>query len=319
MKVGFKIVGYKKYWINLISELKIKYPDIIFEEMDKENISEYDVLVSGFLKPEDVKKSQKLKAVFVPFTGINGLPIKELLDRGIIVSNSHTKADTIAEKALGLTLAVLGKVVYYDKKLRKGRWSGFYSEETGQGWNTLYGKKVGIYGMGNIGTNICKLLKPFKCEIYSIKRDKTDKCVDTYVCDLTELAEKVDILYVCVPMTSETKGSVNKEIIEKMTGGYIINVARGKIIDEKALYDGLKNNILEGAGIDTWYLYPRSNKEQFPSKYPIHELKNVVMSPHVAGDSNENRYANANDAKDQLIHYIETNEVKNAVDLSKYL
>lgn len=319
MKVGVKVFSFRSYWEKTISELSIKYPDVDFEIYNKENIAEYELLVAGFLKPSKVEEAKKLKVILVPFTGINGLPIKELLDKNIKVCNSHAKAETIAEKALGLTLSVLGKTTYYDREMRKGKWHGINAGETSGGWNTLYEKKIGIYGMGNIGKNILNLLKPFRCKIYTIDRGKKIKNVDYFVDNLYELADKTDILFVCVPATNNTIGSINKQIIDRLKDGYIVNMARGNVIDEEALYYGLKNKVLAGAGIDTWYLYPRGKNVQYPSKYSIHELENVVLSPHVAGDSIENGYANSNDAKEQLINYIESKELPNAVDLMKYL
>lgn len=319
MKIGVKVFSFKNYWKETISELSTKYPDVDFEIYNKENIADYELLVTGFLKPNIIKEAKKLKGILVPFTGINGLPIKELLDKDIKVCNSHAKAETIAEKALGLTLSVLGKTAYYDREMRKGKWHGLNAGETSGGWNTLFEKKIGIYGMGNIGKNIVNLLKPFKCKIYTIDRGKKIENVDYFVNDVYELADKTDILFVCVPATKKTIGSINKQIIDSLKDGYIVNVARGNVIDEEALYYGLKNNVLAGAGIDTWYLYPREKKEQYPSKYSIHQLENVVLSPHVAGDSIENGYDNSNDAKRQLIKYIESKELPDAVDLKKYL
>jgi len=87
-----------------------------------------------------------------------------------------------------------------------------------------------------------------------------------------------------LPLTKETHHLINKEIISQMQGKFLVNVGRGQIIEEEALYYALKNGILAGAAIDTWYLYPDSDHAvQLPSRYPIHTFKNVVISPHVGG------------------------------------
>jgi phosphoglycerate dehydrogenase-like enzyme len=100
---------------------------------------------------------------------------------------------------------------------------------------------------------------------------------------MDKVIDKSDIIYVCLPLTQETVGIIDEKKLSRMKDKYLINVGRGVIIDEKALFDALSKKILRGAGIDVWYNYPKSKEINQPSRYPFHTLPNVVLSPHVAG------------------------------------
>ena len=125
------------------------------------------------------------------------------------------------------------------------------------------------------------------------------------------------ILFVCAPLTDETKGIINKNILSKMQNKFLINVSRGRIVEEEALYWALNENVLAGVALDAWYIYPENNNElrTWPSNYPIQNFKNVVMSPHAASHAIEAKWDYVDDAFDNLVRFIKTGEVKNRVNI----
>lgn len=324
LKVAISLGKLNDYCVNRIEKLSEKFSDVefeIFEDREETDFSQSDIIVSGRLSIEDLRSVHNLKALFVPFTGVNKFPLKELNEQGVVVCNSHGKAPIVAERAFALAMATLGRVVEMHNLMKdEGVW--LTRKHWGiEFWTSLFNKKCGILGMGNIGCTIIRLLEPFNCEIVALDRDKDKNMADRTVSDIETLAEYSDVLFVCLPLVSETKGIINKQVLSKMQGKFIINVARGEIIDEEALYWALENNILAGVGMDVWYNYPTPpyDKGSFPSRFPIHEFKNVVMSPHAASHAIESKNDYYEDTFDQVDYFLETNTFKRKVNIGKYL
>lgn len=305
MKVTIAVGKLDDYCVKRVQTLREAFAHIEFQVIEDKDIREFSdshCLVTRALSSEELSNAKNLKAVFVPFTGVNKFPVQELQERGIILSSSHGKAAVVAEKALALTMAVMGRVVEMHNLMQddgiwltRARWGCEY-------WNSLRNKKCGIYGMGHIAQHLIQLLRPFNPTIVGLERDRRKELADTYVADLNALAQESDILFVCVPLSQETMGSIDRGILSKMQGKFIVNVGRGEVIDEEALYWALSSKILAGAGIDVWYRYPEVNSMEptFPSRFPIHELPNVVMSPHAASHAIEFKDGYYQDTFDQL-------------------
>ena len=309
MKVTISVGKLDDYCASRIENLRQAYTHVEFELNEDQKVRVFPkshVLVTRSLTSSELQDMPHLKAVFVPFTGTNKFPVQELLERGINLRNSHGKAEVVAEKAFALALSVMGRVVEMhtlmkDKGiwLTRARWGGEY-------WNSLRNKKCGIYGMGHIARHLIKLLQPFDPTIVGLERDRKKALADIHVPDLNSLARESDVIFVCVPLSEETRGSIDKKVLSEMQGKFIINVGRGEVIEEEALYWALSNNVLAGAGIDVWYKYPEVNSLEpaFPSKYPIHELPNVVMSPHAASHAIEFKDGYYRETFDKLEAYL---------------
>ncbi len=279
-------------WARKIDELKKEFPQdefISYNDTDQleKHLMDADGVVTIRISKEQIELAKNLKVAFLPYAGMDMLPFDDLKEKGIIISNSHGNAPVVAERALALTLALLGKVIEYHNDLKEGIWHGFW---VGNGlddtWTSLFQKACGIIGAGTIGYYIAKMLKVFDCDVYGYKKHKIDNIPEYYdeiYYDMDKVIDKSDIIYVCLPLTQETVGIIDEKKLSRMKDKYLINVGRGVIIDEKALFDALSKKILRGAGIDVWYNYPKSKEINQPSRYPFHTLPNVVLSPHVAG------------------------------------
>ncbi len=316
--------GFEKYWEREFAKIKEKFSNILFVfARSKEDVVNHlldaDVYIGGYLTDREVETAENLKIIFVPWAGVDLLPRESLIKKGVMVSNSHGNAKIVAQRAITLALAVMGKVVSYHNDLQKGIWHGFAAGfNESELWTSLWGKKCSILGFGNIGQYLAKILKGFDCNITAFKRKiiKIDD-VDDVTNDLYGAVSSSDVVFSLLPLTPFTEDLLNWDLLSKMKGKFLVNVGRGKVINEYALFKALKDNILAGAAIDVWYQYPtKEAKVVLPSKYPIHLLNNVVISPHVGGYSIEGQVNRIKDVCDGLLSFIERGVPKNLVDLT---
>jgi len=242
-----------------------------------------EVIISGRVKADNLLYLPNLKMVIVPYTGLNGLDLPALEAAGVEVMNTSAHGRFVAERAVAMMLAQRGRLINFHNALKEQYWSKRYEDDR-EAWKTSYDKKVAIYGYGTIGQEVGRLIRSFNPKIGVLSyKDREFVDVSTFE-DLKALCHWCDVLFITAPLTLDTKNSLNDEILKGMTGVSIINVGRGGIIDEKAIYQRLKDGTIGGFSSDVWYQYP--NKEQpncWPSKYPFQELDNVVMTPHNAG------------------------------------
>jgi phosphoglycerate dehydrogenase-like enzyme len=289
-----KIVFYtrlNRLWLQRIEELKREFSHAEFvterRRVDGE-VEEAHALVGGFIPLDIIRRAQKANIIFVPFAGIDALPLDYIRGRGIRVSNAHGNAPYVAERAIALALAFYGRIIDYHNDLRMGKWHGYRVKKgVDDSWDSLQGRSCALLGTGEIGGNIAKLLKAFDCTIIGFKKRRSNtrrKYFDETTLALGEALEKGELIFISLPLTDETKGMLSAEILASLKDKVLINVGRGEIVDEEGLYRSLKEGILKGAGIDVWYRYPRDGEmEVHPSRFPLHELPNVVLSPHIAG------------------------------------
>ncbi len=230
---------------------------------------------------------ENLRGVIIPFTSHAGIDINLMKKKGLKLFNTTVHSPYVAERALQLTLTLLGRIVAYHRRLREGDWSK-KSFLTGRRWNSLYGKKVGLFGYGRIGRAYHDLVRPFGVEIFVIDRGKDYGDAQT-VFDLAGLVAASDIVVISAPLNDSTRGAFDKDIFKKMEGKWLVNVGRGPIVEEEALYEALRDGTLAGFASDVWFNYPAAGEEGPPSAYPLERFDNVVMSPHVGGMSEESQ------------------------------
>lgn len=299
-------------WKNGMNEFQQCFPQVDICIVDhKDRIGpEVEVLIATMgLKPEDLEDKQQLQLLMVPFTGVNQLPLEFLNERGITLVNSHINAQYVAERGLALALALMGRVTELHEQFREG-WNGM----TDTSWTSLIRKKVGILGMGDIGRELALLLSPFHGEIVTLKR--YEKRCDglqniTFVESMEDIFLKSDILFNILPLTEQTRGIINRELLKKLKGKYFVNIGRGPVVEEEALYDLLSTGVIKGAALDVWYQY-----HDDPSRFPIHKLPNVVISPHCAGSSVECNPRNMEDTLENLENYLNGKGLRNVVKTS---
>lgn len=312
----------KGVWQAPLDALAARHPEhrfILDPEEAGARLKEVDVLLASGLPDLGFLPDSRLKAIFLPLTGVNHIPVASLSARGVRIFNCHGNADYVAERALAMTLAFLGRIIPYHEDLREGKWHGFW---VGRGaedqWDSLFGRKVCIFGAGAIGMALASLLRPFRCEITAYRRRPEAGLpagFDRVETDFRAAVAGAELLFVALPLTPETRGLFSREILLGARDKFLVNVGRGDIVDEEGLYLSLKEGILKGAAIDTWYTYPQGGATTGePSRYPIRSLDNVVLSPHVAGSTREAAMEVAQETLAGLEAWLSTGRAPNEVD-----
>ncbi len=320
MKILF-ITSNNEIWKEKKKYLKARYPQISFYDTDQRNrieiMRDIDVIM-GTPKEHEIDIAEKLRLIIMPWVGIDSLPIDKIVKRNIKVVNNHANSQAVAEKSLALCLALLGKVVFFDERMRRGVWgSGDRYSAVNRRWTSLFNKRVSIIGYGNIGREMVKLLEPFNCRILGFKKNKSNYENINITYDLKDALEFGEVIFFFLPLTEETKNLINDENKLLLSDKFIVNTGRGEVINEESLYKLLESGLLKGAALDTWYRYPANGNIALPSKYPIHMYKNVVISPHCASDTYESQKMMVDETVNNFIDYIEGRELKNLVNLSR--
>src|SRR5665648_461503 len=268
-----------------------------------------------------LRRAKKLKLIQIPFAGVDKLYFslyKNYPD--IFICNIHTNKNAVSEHAFALILALAKNIVVNDRDLRLGRWHGFSTKEhTIQ----LQGKSLGIVGLGSIGWEIAKIGHALGMKVFALKRkieekDLKKKDILAFLGekkDLEKVIKESDFIVVAVPLTKVTSGLIGEKELKLMKGKYLINISRGVVIDEEALFKSLKEGNLTGAAIDTWYQYPSSEqKEMLPSRYDYQKLNNVVISPHTAGYTDGALEENIKSFFDNIVKIYYGEEPENQID-----
>jgi len=322
-KITFYTHLYKDF-SERMNQFEEECPDCNIVNADREEdlireISDSQAVVWGHPEVEVLEKAKDLEVVFIPFTGVNRLPFEYLIERNITVSNNHGNTPIVAERAVALALALMGRVVEYHNDMRMGDWHRHYDGGSPFDlWTSIQRQRVSILGCGAIGRNIAQLLKGFRCEITGFRRNHTVSVVDFdhVTNNLEEALRSGEVIFITLPLTDQTKSLINEKNASILRDKFIINVARGEIIQEQALYESLKNGVLKGAAIDSWYNYPTSKIHYaLPSHYPIHKLNNVVISPHAASHSVEGKLFQLEDTLKNIQAYIKMGSPVDVVDL----
>ena len=279
-------------WLAKIEELRQEFSHIDFiigKDPVQREIEDADAIVCGELAPDLLKRCRNLKIIFVPYAGPDGLPFDQIKTRNIRVANVHGNAPYVAERAVAMALGFYGKLIDYHNDLKNFHWHGYWATgHVEDSWDSMQGRTCAVIGTGAIGHYIAKFLKVFDCRVIGFKRrplKQLPQFFDDITLNLESALEPSELIFVALPLTQATKGLFSAGLLSRLNGKFLVNVGRGEVVDEEGLYRALKNGILKGAAIDVWYVYPQKGKSTAtqPSRFPIHELPNVILSPHLAG------------------------------------
>lgn len=323
-----KMVKYQvweKAFNELNKKVKLNLEFIIPEKDEGETIKKYlkevEVVIGGTFTKEGLEQAKKLKLIQIPFAGVDKLDFslyKNYPD--IFICNIHANKNAVAEHAFALILALAKNIVINDRDLRLGRWHGFSTKEP---TIQLQGKSLGIVGLGSIGWEIAKIGHALGMKVFALKRkieekDLKKKDILEFLGekkDLEKVIKESDFIVVAVPLTKETSGLIGEKELKLMKGKYLINISRGVVIDEEALFKSLKEGNITGAAIDTWYQYPSlEQKEMLPSKYDYQKLNNVVISPHTAGYTDGALEENIKSIFNNIVKIYYGEEPENQID-----
>ena len=258
-----------------------------------------DVLIVTAMFPATrkiIESADRLKMIAIRSAGFEGTDLKAATEKGVIVTNNPgANANSVADMTIGLMLAVSKGIVKKDREMREG----LYKREGGE---DLFGKVVGIIGLGNIGKRVAKRVQGFEVKViandivdYPEFREKYN--IPYY--SKEELLQMADFVTLHVPLDDSTRLMIGEDRLKLMKKtAYLINTARGPVVDEKALYKALVNGWIAGAGLDVF-------AEEPPTFRPLIELENVVSTPHCAGLSRDASYAMAMETVRKIITVFE--------------
>jgi Phosphoglycerate dehydrogenase and related dehydrogenases len=261
-------------------------PDVLTEPDHAQTYVAGDVII-GTRFAVDLPQPRQLRLFHVPGAGYDAVELEAIPDSAV-VCNCFGHEHAIAEYVMAALLERHVPLADADRHLRRGMWT-YTSGSPDRVHGELAEKTIGLLGFGHIGKAIAARAKAFEMKVHVANRSPVPASspVDRSF-SLKELGEfwsSADFFVVSVPSHADTAGMVNAESFAAMrASAVILNVGRGPTIDERSLYEALKNRRIAGAVIDTWYSYPSpGSPTTLPSKFPFHELPNVVMTPHMSG------------------------------------
>ncbi|MEK5214135.1 glyoxylate reductase [Psychrobacillus psychrotolerans] len=229
-----------------------------------------------------------LKVISNFAVGYNNIDIEAAKDRSIVVTNTPgVLTETTADLAFALLLATARRITEVEQEIRSGNWDSWSPMQyTGM---DIFGATLGIVGMGRIGEAVARRAKGFDMNVLYHNRSRKLDAEETYgftYAELDELLKQSDFVILLTPLTPETKGLIGERELNMMKEtAAIINVARGGIVDEQALYEALASKKIWAAGLDVF------EQEPVPVDHPLLTLPNVTVSPHIGSASIRTRQA----------------------------
>jgi hydroxypyruvate reductase len=258
------------------------------EVFTAEQLCEVGVLITAGGSPlgaAALDSLPSLRAIVCYGTGYDGIDLAAVRKRNIAVGHSPAaNAAAVADLAVTLMLAVTRRLIPADEFVRNGSWAAAKPSPLLRPQPGNPGRRVGIYGMGEIGRKIASRVAAFETEVGYFSRSRHDVPY-RYFQSLAALADWCSVLMIAVRASADTHHAVDASVLQKLgKDGYVVNIARGSVIDEAALVAALADGAIAGAGLDVF------EKEPHPPD-ALTAFPNVVLTPHVGGHTIESHIA----------------------------
>ncbi len=300
------------------------HPDIqLYTDENPPPPGEADWLVKGRPAHAQIELHPGLRGLIVPWAGLPG-STRELMREypHISVHNLHHNATQTAELGAALLLAAAKFLVPVDQALRNDDWRPRYQPPRAQ---RLAGKTALILGFGHIGQRLARICNALDMCVIATRRQPEKPLLFPLEAEihppeaLHRLLPRANALLITLPLTEHTRNLIREmELALLPDNALLVNIARGPIVDEAALYYALREGRLAAAGMDVWWNYPQdeeSRQDTAPSSYPFRELDNVVMSPHRGGSVIEDEQQRMVALAELLNAAARGEEIPNRVDL----
>lgn len=268
------------------------------------------VMISDQMTQEIIEQAPNLKMIANLAVGYNNIDIKAAKEKGIVVTNTpDVLTGTTADLAFALMLATARRIPEAEHEVRTGKWTGWsVTQLTGM---DIHGATLGVIGMGRIGEAVARRGMGFDMKVLYHNRTRKHEAEEKYgfeYAELDTLLKESDFVVLLTPLTPETKGLIGKHEIGLMKNSAIlVNVARGGVVDEQALYEALINKEIWAAGLDVF------ETEPVPTDHPLLTLPNVVVLPHIGSASIRTRNNMMAKNVESLMACIQGKEIKNKV------
>lgn len=321
-----KIVFTRKLPDPLIERVKDDYEIVMWEKEEEpmprerllKEVEDADALfvtVSDQIDEELIESAPKLKVISTMAVGYDNIDIAAATKRGIPVGHTPgVLTEAVADFTFALLMATARRITEGEKVIRQNQWKSWGPFMlTGQ---SVYGATIGIIGMGRIGEAVARRAKGFNMNILYHNRTRKPEAeaeLGATYCSLEELLRQSDFVVLLAPATPETYHMIGKEQFDMMKESCVfINTSRGTNVDERALYEALKNKKIFAAGLDVF------EKEPITSDHPLLELDNVICQPHIGSATIATRMKMANVAIDNIIRGLNGQPLLHTVNEDVY-
>jgi phosphoglycerate dehydrogenase-like enzyme len=284
----------KEYLIERLEDLtclKLIFPKDKTKEKLFKLIKDADVLIGWRPSLEILEHAEQMRSFINPGAGVHHLleDFKEINKRrDVTLINGHGNSYFVAQHTVALLLSLMSRIIPHHEWMKEGKWRTGDNEAASI---PLRFKKIGLLGYGAINKKVHNMLSGFNVSFSVLRRNwsHTEGTIPTEVKKYTynqlhDFLTQVDILIIAVPVTELTVNMIDDEEIALLgSDGILVNVSRGEIVNQEALYKALKNDKIFGAAIDVWYENnPQSDDQgrKYPFHFPFHLLNNIVLSPH---------------------------------------
>jgi phosphoglycerate dehydrogenase-like enzyme len=294
---------------SLRAELSQYFPDTIYNQKDRylsmpelvDFLGDADAALIGrdLINAELIRSLPELRMISKYGVGMDNIDEDALSRANIeIRMTTGTNRRSVAELTLGFMIGLCHNMLSGSEKLKKGDWQR-------DGGRELSEKTIGIIGCGNVGQELVRLLKPFRCKVkvHDIA-DRSEFCrkYDAVKMGFDDLIAEADIVTLHVPLTEDTENLINKLVLEKMkSSAFLVNTSRGRVVNQEDLYRALLSGEITGAGLDVFY-------EEPPIDTKFLQLSNLMVTPHIGGNTNEAIEAMGKAAIQNLVEYFNRNE-----------
>jgi len=292
MNVVVAVISPAAAWMmprSFVEQLRRDFPQHTFlDAWDRDTLRsllpQADVAFTPFIERDVFPSATRLRWVQSPAVGVGSLMFPELLGSPVVITSARgIRARSIAEHVIGVTIALARRLPIAMRAQIDHRWAQDDLEGPASGVRSLNGLRMTIVGLGSIGMEIVKLATSFGIRISAIRRraeHAPPAGVDEVLSPdgLPDLLTRSDVVVLAVPHTPETKQIIGRAEIDRMPrGAFLINIARGKLIDDGAVVEALKDGRLGGAALDVF------TREPLEPTSPYWDLPNVIITPHTSG------------------------------------
>jgi phosphoglycerate dehydrogenase-like enzyme len=292
MNVLVAVISAAPAWIipeRFVDQLRRDFPQHTFlDAWDRETLRrllpEADVAFTPLVDRDIFPSATRLRWVQSPAAGVGSLMFPALLASGVVITSARgIRARAIAEHVLGVTIALARRLPVAVRAQAAHRWAHAEIEGANVDVRTLQGQRMGIVGLGAIGIEVVKIAAPFGFRITAIRRRATGPpppgVEEVWPPDrLHDLLAQSDVVVLAAPHTPETKRLIGRRELDRIKrGAFLINIARGKLVDDDAVIDALRDGRLGGAALDVF-----SDEPLDPASL-YWDLPNVIVTPHVSG------------------------------------
>ncbi|WP_381797875.1 2-hydroxyacid dehydrogenase [Streptomyces niveus] len=301
----------------------VRWPDPRDTAAVEAAVADADVLVSGQCSAGTAAVATRLRLVHAAGAGTEKIDVAALAP-GTQVANTFHHEDSIAEYVVSAAIMLRRGFLRQDSALRHAEWDSPAYDPASPWMDSLSAATIGFVGFGHIGARCWRRFQAFGAGGVAVtRRGDVDAAAQRLawsgtIDDLGTLLETSDVVVVSAPLTEATAGLIGEAQLSRMrTSAVLINVGRGPVVDEDALYHALDTHTIGGAALDVWYRYPSGGHTGAPSRHPFEKLDNILMTPHSSGLTRETFVRRADDIAANIGRLATGEELRDVVAVAR--